>query len=166
MPNQISETEFWVKQKGIDLLLCQARDALLLSNKACSCALKNRVPTMEELVSIYSKCSRVELLLRLRYVQGLQAFNLVLGGLLILMSFSGSFNLASIYLGCSYFVYASPPFPDQQLFESALWNSRKVIEARVCSLQIRNGDTERLPCPGDLQTYSVSLTTIFSSDCH
>ena len=43
---------------------------------------------------------------------GLAAFNLVLGVLLILMSFSGPFNLTSVYLGCFCFVYSSPPFPD------------------------------------------------------
>ena len=39
---------------------------------------------------------------------------------------------------CSSLVSASPPFPDQQLFESALWNSGKVMEAGVYSLQTRN----------------------------
>ena len=41
----------------------------------------------------YSNGSRVGLLIRLGYVQGLHSFNLVSGNLL--MSFSGSFNLAS-----------------------------------------------------------------------
>ena len=32
-------------------------------------------------------------------------------------------------LDCSSPVFVSPPFPDQQLFKSALWNSGKVKEA-------------------------------------
>ena len=43
----------------------------------------------------YSSGTRVGLLIRLGCVQGLHSFNLVSGDLLILMSFSGSFNLAS-----------------------------------------------------------------------
>ena len=41
---------------------------------------------------------------------GLAAFNLVLGGLLILMSFSGPFNLTSVYLGCFYLCIHPLPF--------------------------------------------------------
>ena len=33
---------------------------------------------------------------------------------------------ALLFLDCSSFVFAFPPFPDEQLFESALWNSGKV----------------------------------------
>ena len=46
-------------------------------------------------MSFYSNGSRVGLLIRLGCVKGLHPFNLISGGLLILMSFSGSFNLAS-----------------------------------------------------------------------
>ena len=42
-------------------------------------------------------------------------------------------------IDCSSLVSASPPLPDQQLFESALQKPGKVIEAGVCSLQTRNG---------------------------
>ena len=45
---------------------------------------------------------------------------------------------ALLFLGCSSLVSASPPFPDWQLFESALWGSGKVMEAGACSLQTRN----------------------------
>ena len=38
---------------------------------------------------------------------------------------------ALLSLGCSSLVFASPPFPDQQLFELALWNSGKVMEAKA-----------------------------------
>ena len=37
-----------------------------------------------------------------------------------------------LFLGCCCFVSASPPFPNQQLFEPACWNSGKVLEAE-CS---------------------------------
>ena len=40
-----------------------------------------------------------------------------------------------------------PLFPRLKLFESVLWNSGKLMEAGVCSLQ-RIEDTERLPRPG------------------
>ena len=43
----------------------------------------------------YSNSSRVGFLTRLGCVQGLYSFNLISGSLLILMSFSGPFNLAS-----------------------------------------------------------------------
>ena len=33
---------------------------------------------------------------------------------------------ALLFLDCSSFVYSFPPFPDKQLFESAIWNLRKV----------------------------------------
>ena len=36
---------------------------------------------------------------------------------------------ALLFLDCSSFVSAFPPFPDKQLFEFALWNSGKVKEA-------------------------------------
>ena len=43
------------------------------------------------------------------------------------------------FLGYSSLVFASLPFLDQQLFESALWNSGKFMEARVCFLQENRG---------------------------
>ena len=47
----------------------------------------------------------------------------------------------------SFLVSASPPFLDQQLFESALWDSGKVMEAGVCSLQTRNGGPRKVSLP-------------------
>ena len=38
---------------------------------------------------------------------------------------------ALMFLGCSSLVSASPLFPDQQLFELALWHSGKVLEAKA-----------------------------------
>ena len=72
----------------------------------------------------YSNSSRMELLTRLRCMQGLR-----LSGLLILMSLSGPFNLASGRF------LAAPPLLAS--VESALWRSRKVMEAGV--LPTRNG---------------------------
>ena len=46
---------------------------------------------------------------------------------------------ALLFLDCSSLVSSSPRFPDYQLFEPALWNSGKVIEAEAHSLKIRNG---------------------------
>ena len=46
-------------------------------------------------------------------------------------------NVALLFFGGSFLVSGSPPFPDEQLFKSALWNSGKEIE--VCSLYTRNG---------------------------
>ena len=44
-----------------------------------------------------------------------------------------------LFLGYSSLISASPSFPDEQLFESVLWNSKKVMEAEAYSLQTRNG---------------------------
>ena len=52
-----------------------------------------------------------------------------------------------LFLGCSSLVSASPPFPDEQLFKYALWNSGKVIEAGGCSLQTRNGGHRKASVP-------------------
>ena len=38
-----------------------------------------------------------------------------------------------LFLDCSSLVFASPPFPDQQLFEPALWNSEKVTQKGFCA---------------------------------
>ena len=46
---------------------------------------------------------------------------------------------ALLSLDYSSLVYASPPFPDQQLFEPALWNSGKVMEAEAYSLKTKSG---------------------------
>ena len=43
-----------------------------------------------------------------------------------------------LFPGCPFLASASSPFPDEQLFKSALWDSGKVMEAGVCSLQTRN----------------------------
>ena len=48
-----------------------------------------------------------------------------------------------LLLHCSSPVSAPPPFLDQQLFNSALQNSGKAIEARVYFLKIRNGGDRR-----------------------
>lgn len=42
------------------------------------------------------------------------------------------------FIDWSFLVSASPPFPDQQLFEPALWNSGKVMEAETYFLKPRN----------------------------
>ena len=52
---------------------------------------------------------------------------------------------ALLSLDGSSLVSASPPFPDDQLFGPALWNSGKVTEADVYSSKIRNGG-HRKPC--------------------
>ena len=44
-------------------------------------------------------------------------------------------------LDCSSPVFVSPPFPDQQLFKSALWNSGKVRRLNgACFIQTENRD--------------------------
>ena len=57
---------------------------------------------------------------------------------------------ALFYLGFSSLVSAFPPFPDQQLFEPAHWNSGKVMEAERSLFPVikEMGDTERLSCLG------------------
>ena len=47
---------------------------------------------------------------------------------------------APLFLGFFSLVSGSPLLPDYQLFESALWNSGRVMEAGVYSLQTRNGE--------------------------
>ena len=42
------------------------------------------------------------------------------------------------FLDCSSQVSASPPLPDQQLFECALWSPEKVMEAKVYSRKTSN----------------------------
>ena len=77
-------------------------------------------------MSFSSNGSRVGLLIRLGCEQGLHSFNLISGDLLILMSFSGSSNLAS---GC--FVAAPPlslhPFPS------------RLTNVQICPLEPREG---------------------------
>ena len=46
---------------------------------------------------------------------------------------------ALLSLDSSSLVSASPPFPDEQLSEPALWHSGKVFEAEAYSLKMRNG---------------------------
>ena len=43
------------------------------------------------------------------------------------------------FLDCSSLASAPHPSPDEQVYEPALWNSGKVLEAEVYSLQARNG---------------------------
>ena len=38
-----------------------------------------------------------------------------------------------LFLDCFSLFFASPPFPDQQLFEPALWNSEKVTQRGFCA---------------------------------
>lgn len=57
-------------------------------------------------------------------------------------------------LGCSCLVSVSPSFREWHLFEPALWNLGKLLEAEAYSLQIRNEgmrDTEVFLCPGALR---------------
>ena len=46
---------------------------------------------------------------------------------------------ALLSLDCSSMVSASPPFPDQPLFEPPFWNSGTVMEAEAHSVKTRNG---------------------------
>ena len=46
---------------------------------------------------------------------------------------------ALLFLGCPFLVSASVLFPDWQRFKSALWNSGKVMEAGIYSLQETGG---------------------------
>ena len=57
-----------------------------------------------------------------------------------------------LFHGSSSLVSASPSFLDERLFGYALWDSGKVMNIDVYSLQTRYGDTERLPCPGAKQS--------------
>ena len=70
-----------------------------------------------------------------------------------------------LFLDSSSLVFASPSFPDQQLFEPALWNSGKVIEAEVYSLKTRHGRTERLVCPGAHRARLSFTMRSYSSNC-
>ena len=45
---------------------------------------------------------------------------------------------ALLFLGSPFLASASSPFPDEQLFKSALWDSGKAMEAGVCSLKTIN----------------------------
>ena len=47
---------------------------------------------------------------------------------------------AILLLVCSTLVSASSPLPDLHLLEPAFWNSGKVLETEIYSLQIRNGE--------------------------
>ena len=109
-------------------------------------ALKNCVSQLGGFGEFYSNSSRVGLLIRLGCVQGLHTFNLVSGNLL--MGFSGFFNLASDgLLQCSSLVSESSSFSDQQLFESAFWDSGR--SQRLQSVPCKQGtrDAERILCP-------------------
>ena len=72
--NWILETEFWVKQKRVALLLCLAKGDI-----ADSCLWKLCVPTQEDLVRnfIAIHTSRVRIRKRWGCMQGLLSFNLV-----------------------------------------------------------------------------------------
>ena len=61
---------------------------------------------------------------------------------------------ALLCLGCSSRFSVSPSFRDWHVFEPALWNLGKFMEAEAYSLQIRNvgmRDSEVFLCPGALQ---------------
>ena len=53
---------------------------------------------------------------------------------------------ALLFLYCSFLVCASPPFPDEQVFESAFWNSGKVMEAEAHSPKIKKWGTQKGLC--------------------
>ena len=55
---------------------------------------------------------------------------------------------ALLFRDCSSLVSAFPPFPDEQLFEPALWNSGKVMEAEAYSLKKRHGGHRKACVPG------------------
>ena len=88
MPNQISEIRVLgeVEEKSFIVLLGKGGHSGILS-------LKTVCPNPGGFGEFYSNGSRVGLLIRLGCVQGLHSFNLVSSNLL--MSFSGSFHLAS-----------------------------------------------------------------------
>ena len=52
---------------------------------------------------------------------------------------------ALLSLEGSSLVSASPPFPDEQLLEPALWTSGKVMEAEANALKTRNGGHKPVP---------------------
>ena len=62
-----------------------------------------------------------------------------------------------LFLDCSSLVSVSPPFPDEQLFELALWNSGTVMEAEAYSLKARNGG-HRKACVSRSPTGSGSIS--------
>lgn len=62
-----------------------------------------------------------------------------------------------LLLVCSSLVSASSPLPDLHLLKPAFWNSRKVLETEIYSLQIRNGGHGRVSRPGTPRVQSVSL---------
>ena len=103
------------------------------------------------------------LLTRLGCVQGLYPFDLVSGGLLILISFSGSFNLASGSF------LASPPL--------SLHPLPSLATVPICPLEPREGHggwslfpiykkwgTERLPCPGGPRGLSFNSKFIWKDE--
>ena len=54
---------------------------------------------------------------------------------------------ALLSLDCSSLVFASPPFPEEQLFELDFCNSGKVMEAEDCFRQTRNGGHRKASMP-------------------
>lgn len=73
------------------------------------------------------------------FFDGIRVCRVSGGQLLILINFFGPFNLALDG-------FMAAPSLISHHSESALWNSGKVMEAGVCSLQ-EMGDMERLLCP-------------------
>lgn len=69
------------------------------------------------------------------------------------------------FLDCFFFVSASPPFPDKQLIEFALWNSEKVYVAEgFFSYKQETGNMKRLWYPGgpsNTSPRSISLNLKF-----
>ena len=70
---------------------------------------------------------------------------------------------ALLFLDCSSFVSAFPPFPDKQLFDFALWNSRKVkgAEWSLFPTNKKWGDTESI-CTWEGPIGSCSVSTWWS----
>ena len=67
---------------------------------------------------------------------------------------------ALLFLGCSSLVFASLLFPDWQLFKSALWNSGKVMEAGVYSLQETGGHVKVSVPRSPSGSFSVSWVEV------
>ena len=67
--------------------------------------------------------------------------------------------MAALFLYCSSFLSGFPHFPDQQLFEPALWYSEKVQEAEVFFLQTRNGEHGKDLYPGGPHRVLLGFST-------
>ena len=137
LPYQMLETEFWVKQKRIALLFCQAKQ-----DKVGSCFKNPSCPNLGGgyVEEFYSNSSRVRVADKIRVCSRFQVI-----GLLILVNFSGSCNLAS-----GGFLLL---FLDQKLLKSALWNSGKVMKTGVLPTEmgIKKASVTRSPTESSSQ---------------